>query len=170
MIRSLAILLHALELAAPHFHEKRAAAVELRELGARLHFDPLLEVSIVENESHWIQSAVSSDGSVGLAQPRLANFAECREPVSAACDRRRAMLLNWRENLAVGAKLIASWKAYCKRTVGTELAIRWLQGFQGFDATHHRTCGFKRIGKRWVAAQVPGLTRKVLARRKELAS
>lgn len=170
MIRSLAVIMHALALAAPHFHERQAAAVLLHDLGAQYHFDPLTEIAIVENESHWQTKAVSDDGSVGLAQPRLTNFAECKELGSVACANRRASLLDWRTNLVVGAKLIAAWKSYCKRTVGTELAVHWLSGYQGFDASHHRTCGFKRVGKKWIAAPVPELTRRVLARRKELAS
>jgi hypothetical protein len=170
VIRSLAVIMHALSIAAPHFHEQREAAVLLRELSIQYRFDALTEVAIMENESHGDPRAISDDGSYGLTQPRLVNFRECRDLESEACVRRKASLLEWRENLRVGAKLIAAWKTYCKRTVGTELASRWLQGFQGLDATHHRTCGFTRVGKRWVAAPIPDLTRRVLARRKELAS
>lgn len=170
MLRSVAFMMHVLAISAPHFHQRTEAAKLLSELGVRYGFDPVTEVAIVENESHWQSSAESSDGSFGLTQPRLVNFAECRDIESASCEARRKSLLDWRTNLVVGAKLIAAWKQYCKRTMGTELAVRWLQGFQGFDATHHQTCGFRRVGKRWVAAEVPALTRKVLARRKELVA
>lgn len=169
MIRSALFLSHVLSLVAPHFPERDAAAHLLRDLGREGHFDPITEIVIVDNESRWNPSAVSADGSVGLGQPRLTNFRECHDLQSEACADRKASLLNWRTNLRVSAKLIVGWKAYCKRTVGSEMASAWLRGYQGFDATHHTTCGHRRIGKRWVAVPVPELTRRVLARRRELA-
>ena len=80
-----------------------------------------------------------------------------------------AALLDWRTNLTATAGAFVAWREYCAERVGTREARFWLQGYQGFDASRGTTCGHKLVRGRWVASPIPALTRKVLARRAELA-
>jgi hypothetical protein len=172
MIRSLAAILHALSIVAPNFFQQHAAAGLLRELGARHGFDPLTLVAIVDHESHWYASAISKNGrDYGLAQIEATNYATCRAPVLVEeCDSRKRWLLEWDNNLNEAAALIEANREFCKAKIGSTLAVYWLQQFQGFGATRHTTCGHVRRHGKWVAVEVPAMTREVLARRMELAS
>lgn len=157
---------------APSFPEREAAAQLLHDVGRDRKIDPLTLIAVVENESRWQPSAKSADGSFGLAQIRATNFGECQTATfdEAKCETRKVRLLDWRDNLRIAAQNMAAARGYCKRRVGSDLAIHWLQAFQGYDSTRGTVCGHRRVGKRWVAGKVPLLTRKVLARRKELAA
>jgi Transglycosylase SLT domain len=171
VIRSLATILAALNVAAPGLPNKPAVADTLQEFGEKYHYDPLTMVAVVENESRWQTGAISSDGSYGLAQIRAVNFEDCRaDPDGIDCTWWKTALLGWRMNLMIASGYFAASREHCKKTVGTGLATYWLQAFQGFDDTRKTTCGHVRRGKRWAALPVPELTRKILARRKELAA
>lgn len=169
MIRSVALVLKALELAAPHFPEKRAAAELLVELGRSHHFDPITMVAVVENESRWLPSAISNDGSVGLAQIRTDNYATCKGELlfTVGCEW-DTKLLDWRLNLQEAAESFEAWSRYCEKKVGSDSAIYWLQGFQGYDGGRNSTCGHVQRHGKLVALPIPKLTKKVLARRRDL--
>jgi len=170
VLRSIAQLVAALNIAAPGFQPKHEAAATLRELGSELRFDPLTLVAVVENESRWKTGAISDDGSFGLSQIRAINFRECREePEGSHCEWRKQALLGWRFNLILAAEYFVAARERCRTVVGTGLAQYWLQSFQGFDRSRKATCGHVKRRGRWVALEVPALTKKILARRRELA-
>ncbi len=174
MIRALVVILHALTIAAPGFAPKREAALHVQRLAERLEFDPLTLVALVEHESRWNPRAFNPDTwAVGLGQVLLEHFPECvpAEPFSPMdlepCSRIRARLEDWRYNLTWTAVAFRGWRAYCLYHVGTGEARYYLQGYQGFDAKRHATCGHVRTRSGWRALPIPKLTRRVLARRSE---
>jgi len=156
----------ALKLAAPHFPHQHDAAVLLRQLGAEYRIDPLTEVALVDLESDWYPRAVSPADAYGLGQVRLTNFVPCQEDLAGAgCDAVRERLFDWRENLRLTARFMASWRSYCSRTVGSALAVHWLQGYNGRRGF---TCGHVHKRGRWVAVEVSSYARGVMARRRQI--
>jgi hypothetical protein len=159
VIRSLATMLHVLSLLAPDFGPKHEAAVLLNELGAQHGFDPATLAVMVAKESKWHPGAIGKGGAyIGLAQIRLANFR----------DDRREQLLNWRYNLTTAASYIEFWREHCRETVGSSLAVYWLQGWQGFDAVNHTTCGHRMVRGKWRPVAVPERVKRTLELRKEV--
>jgi hypothetical protein len=172
VIRAVPFLMSVLSSVAPSFPEREAAAHTLAELGRTHRFDPVTLIAIVEGESAWRPTVISSNGrDFGLSQIRATNFRECQTATldERQCAWRKQSLLHWKMNLTLAAGLIKANRERCKRVVGSNLASYWLQAFQGYDSTRGTTCGHRRVGKRWVAGPVPRLTRKVLKRRRELA-
>ncbi len=172
MIRSVAFLAYVLSTVAPSFQPRQEAARYLSELGAKHGFDALTLVAIVKGESDWRPGIVSKNGrDFGLAQIRATNFRECRPSTydEKSCDWRKQSLLHWRMNLMLAANMIQANREYCNRLVGDDMAIHWLQAFQGYDSNRGTVCGHVRRHGRWFAMPVPALTRKVLAERKRLA-
>jgi hypothetical protein len=175
VIRSIAVIVRALELASPGWSEqlppREEVAAHVRELARAGSFDPFTLIAVVENESRWRPTVIGGLGEVGLGQIRPENFPECRGAGagSEACDGVRQALLGWRYNLQVAARLLTTWREYCRRRVGSALAVYWLQGYQGFDASRSASCGHVRERARWRALPIPALTRRILARRAELA-
>lgn len=170
MTRSLASVLAALNVVAPSFPEKPAAAAHVRELADAGDFDPFTLLAYVESESGWRSWAIGlypvTGEVVGLGQHRLLNYAACRaDAASQACEDVRASLLDWRFNLDETARAFVMWRAYCKEKVGTGAARFWLQGIKGWDAKRGTVCGHRR-GK---PLAVPAPVSKLLARRAELA-
>ncbi|HWA29033.1 MAG TPA: transglycosylase SLT domain-containing protein [Lacunisphaera sp.] len=157
MIRSVAALKAALAFVAAHFSPRAEAAEHLQELGRRYRVDPFTVVSVVTGESHWNPSVIGAAGEVGLGQVKP------RSPEHAVA------LLDWRVNLTATAGALAAWREFCQKRVGSALAVYFLQGYQGYDANRGTTCGHRKVRGRWVAQPIPELTRKVLARRAELA-
>lgn len=170
MIRTTAFVLHVLMQVAPHYQPKEATAELLVELGRRRHFDPFTLMAIVKHESDWNSNAISKDGrDFGLSQVRSTNFKACREDRSSqGCKTIESMLLEWKFNLEFAAMLIEANREYCKRVVGTDLAVYWLNGFTGADSTHGRTCGHVRHGNKWLPAPTPRVVLDILSIRKRL--
>jgi hypothetical protein len=90
-------------------------------------------------------------------------------PEGPECERIKAALLGWKYNLSETARTLATWRAYCNRRVGSELAIHWLPGYQGLDMRRGAICGHRKRREGWSPlTSVPKLTEKVLAKRREL--
>lgn len=168
MIRSIAAILAALHFAAPNFGPKAGAAAELQMLGARFHFDPITEVTLIEHESHWDPAALNpSSGARGLGQALPLQSEACRSDAQR-CAEFVARLGDWRFSLRHTASLFATWREFCWKSVGTRQARFWLSGYGGWDATRGTRCGHRRAGSRWIPAAVPAGVRWILARRAEL--
>lgn len=159
MIRAVAIVAQAIASMWPLFPaaERAPAAAELCELSEARAFDPFTAVAVIHNESRGNTAAIGSAGEVGLGQVKPQNAAHAEA------------LLDWRINLAATVGAFGAWRSYCQRTVGTGLAVYWLQGYQGFDGSRRATCGHRLVRGRWRALPVPDLTLRVLAVRAKLA-
>ncbi len=166
MIRSLASILAALHAVAPGFQPKAELATELRELGATHDLDPFTLMAVGERESRWRTDVIGKLGEVGPMQIMPVNFASCREDRAGdECEATLRVMSDWRRNLGFAAGLMQIQRDYCKRVVGSALAVHWLQEYQGYAGT----CGHRKVRGRWVALPVPKGTSQVLERRRDLA-
>lgn len=173
MIRALSAIVAALEFVAPKFQHKAEASAHLQELAIKHDLDPFTIIAVVRNESAWQSGAINRrTGARGLGQIMPSNYRKCANaPDSAECERIKSALLGWKYNLSETARTMATWRAYCNRRVGSELAIHWLPGYQGLDMRRGAICGHQRRKSGWIAlTTVPRLTQKVLAKRRELES
>jgi Transglycosylase SLT domain len=171
MLRALPVIVAALELVAPKFQHKAEASVHLQALAVQHDLDPFTIIAVVRNESAWQSGAINRrTGARGLGQIMPSNYRKCVEaPNGPACERIKAALLGWKYNLSETARTMATWRRYCDRRVGSELAIHWLPGYQGLDMRRGAICGHQRRKSGWTALpSVPKLTQKVLANRREL--
>jgi hypothetical protein len=171
MLRALHVIVAALEFVAPKFQHKAEASVHLQALAVKHDLDPFTIIAVVRNESAWQSGAINRrTGARGLGQIMPSNYRKCVEsPDGPACERIKAALLGWKYNLSETARTMATWRGYCNRRVGSELAIHWLPGYQGLDMRRGAICGHQRRKSSWVALHaVPKLTQKVLANRREL--
>lgn len=159
MIRSVAVILAALNAAAPSFPHREAAAVYVQRLADDGDFDPLTLVAYVESESRWDVDAVGRQRGelyLGLGQLRLRNYEACRDDLEATpCLVVVTALLNWRFNLDQTAQAFIWARGRCKELVGSGAFVGWMQVVKGYDKTRGTTCGRRRVGGRWVKAPVP---------------
>jgi hypothetical protein len=173
MIRALSAIVAALEFVAPKFQHKAEASAHLQALAIKHDLDPFTIIAVVRNESAWQSGAINRrTGARGLGQIMPSNYRKCvNAPDSAECERIKSALLGWKHNLSETARTMATWRGYCNRRVGSELAIHWLPGYQGLDMRRGAICGHQRRKSSWIAlTAVPKLTQKVLAKRRELES
>lgn len=124
--------------------------------------DPFTMVSIINHESKFNSQAVGGmDGQcIGFGQTCLHRYEECTSTdfEGAACQERKAKLLNWRFSLSQIAADISAWRAYCRKTTGQPaLFYRWLSGYAGSTTVKGKkgrptrtVCGMSRDKKgRW---------------------
>jgi len=171
MIRAVSAIVAALEFVAPKFQHKAEASVHLQALAIEHDLDPFTIIAVVRNESGWQSGAINKrTGARGLGQIMPTNYRKCVDaPDGPECERIKADLLGWKHNLSETARTMATWRRYCNRRVGSELAIHWLPGYQGLDMRRGAICGHRKRSRNWVPlAAVPKLTEKVLAKRREL--
>lgn len=170
MLRSVASIVAALEIAAPSFQPKHEAAVHIRELAAKHEFDPFTMIAIVERESRWNPNAVNKrSGATGLGQVLPTNFRACRsEPEGQSCTAVKRGLLSWRRNLTVVAGYIRAMREHCRRVVGSALAVSWMGIYDGTDSTRGLTCNHRKVRGRWVKQSPTKMALRVLKRRAEL--
>jgi hypothetical protein len=166
-MRTLHAIMAALQLAAPDFHAKLEAARHFQQLERAHAVDAFTVVAVGERESGWRLGLVGKLGELGPMQVMPSNYPSCRaEPDGHACKHIKQQLADWRWNTREAVELMAYQRAYCKRVVGSALAVHWLQEYQGYAGT----CGHRKDkAGRWRALPVPKGTRDVLARRRELA-
>lgn len=166
MSRTIATIQLALQLATPQLQPRAQVAAELSRLEREHQVDSLTIVAVIERESGGKADAVGKAGEIGLGQIMPSNFPSCREdPQGADCAGIKRLMLDWRMNLGMTAGLMEIMRTYCRNTVGSALAIYWLQEYQG----HRGTCGHVKRKGRWVALPVPKGVTAVMKRRRELA-
>lgn len=171
MIRALSTIVAALEFVAPKFQHKAEASAHVQALAIKYDLDPFTIIAVVRNESAWQSGAINRrTGARGLGQIMPTNYRKCvNAPDGPECERIKAALLGWKYNLSETARTLATWRSYCDKRVGSELAIHWLPGYQGLDMRRGAICGHQRRSSGWTPLQaVPKLTERVLANRREL--
>lgn len=170
MLRAISTIVAALEFVAPNFRHTQEASAHLQALALEHELDPFTIIAVVRNESAWQSGAINRrTGARGLGQIMPSNYRHCQNaPEGPECQRIKADLLGWKYNLSETARTMATWRLYCGKKVGSELAIHWLPGYQGLDMRRRAICGHqKRSG--WVPLKaVPKLTLKVMGTRQEL--
>lgn len=141
-------------------------AQAMSEAAKRHDFDPLVGVSIIHFETHWIPSLVSADGEDhGLGQIRARYVGACRndaDPVGApseACMREKQALLDGVANIERMGVIIEQNRTFCRaKNAGKATEASWLALYQGYGRDHGKWC-------------VPGdKTKRVLAYRDELVA
>ncbi len=157
---ALALLISSL---APSFPEPTEAAQMTYELAAEHRLDAELIVRYVHSESRWqpgVEHVNSTDVYTGLGQIRLRNYTECRDGFTgAACQERRAALLEWRTNLAETVRFFVFARGYCKEVAHVSGERYWLQVVTGWDAKRRTHCGHRRNGR---ALPIPDPVRALL--------
>lgn len=159
MIRPVAVILAALNAAAPSFPHKESAAPYVQQLADDGGFDPFTLIEYVDSESGWDPEAIGAGGAyIGLGQIRLANYEACHIAQGFAfdCPETVRALLDWRFNLAETARIFVWARERCRDVVGSGAFVGWMQTVKGYDKTRGTTCGRRRVGGRWVKAPVPG--------------
>ncbi len=176
MIRPVAAILAALNVAAPSFPDKEAAAPYVQRLADDGDFDPLTLIEYVDSESGWDVDAVGRQRGelyIGLGQLRLRNYEACRDGLDAqACVDIASLLTNWRFNLEQTAQAFVWARERCKDVVGSGAFVGWMATVKGYDKANGTTCGRRRVGNRWVKAKVPAkvieLQQRIAQRAKEV--
>jgi hypothetical protein len=171
VIRAISAIVAALEFVAPKFRHTEEASAHLQALAVEYELDPFTIIAVVRNESAWQSGAINRrSGARGLGQIMPSNYRQCQDaPEGRECQRIKADLLGWKYNLKETARTMATWRGYCGKKVGSELAIHWLPGYQGLDIRRGAICGHQKRQASWVSHKaVPKLTQKVLSKRREL--
>jgi hypothetical protein len=170
LIRPVAAILAALNVAAPSFPHKEAAAPYVQRLADDGDFDPITLIAYIESESGWDDGAIGRQGGelyMGLGQARLRNYEACRTDLEAPpCLVVANILLTWRFNLDQTAQAFVWARERCRDLVGSGAFVGWMQTVKGYDKANGTTCGRRRVGNRWIKARVPA---KVSALQKRIA-
>jgi hypothetical protein len=171
MIRPIAKIAAAILLTQPSLPEHRADSyAKVIDREAREHyFDPYTMVSMAFYESSWRQGV--GDGRCwGLMGVCTTNYRVCqREPKGAACQSKKAMLLNGHENLRVAADLITANRQFCRTKTGRAKFHHWLASYQGANKPNRGVwCGQKKVRGRWVDVPKHPYTARVMSKRRWL--
>lgn len=177
MIRSIALIMSAIQLANPAVSDEtaRAHAGVLQREANEHQFDPYTGVAMGHNETRW------RPGSIGGAEGKCYGLfqvcvqwavSSCRTGfTSAACLQERQALLQAPHAIARLGADIDRWRSYCRRATGRPaLFHRWLAGYQGYDARHGTICGQVKTKKGWRDAPIRRATWAVIRFRKRLLS
>ena len=179
MIRALPAVVAALHWLAPGLPPTvvRNYATVIQQQAAERSFDPYTLAAIVDNETGRTWNARVMDKSaqqcIGLAQICLSNYPTCRDSnfKSAWCLEQKARLQDGVYNLRTAAALITANRRMCRRRTGKPaLFARWLASYQGANRPSRGIlCNQKRDARGlWRDRRAPRVTRKVMARRREL--
>jgi len=168
MVRSLAVIVWAILQSAPGMSPgvARGYARTVQHEAREHHFDPLTLVAMVHYESHWIAS-VGNGKCFGLAGVCLDNFRSCRQDLlGAACQAKRAELLDGHANLRAAAAAITANRRFCRAKTGRAEDHHWLASYQGLNKPGRGIfCGQRQTKRGWVDVPRHRLTKRVMARR-----
>ena len=117
MVRSLVIIIAALQLAAPHMSKPTAKSYAklIQKEAKERRFDPFTMIALVRGESHWNPSLVNRIGCVGLGQvcPQFL-WSYCNTGGEHydkfRCEQKKAELMNGHYNLQLIARSITAWQ------------------------------------------------------------
>lgn len=176
MIRSIALIASAIQVANPHVSDAtaRAHAAVLQREAKEHDFDPFTGVAMGKHETHWRPATVGgAEGKCyGLFQVCVQwAVTACQRDgfTSDACQRERAALLRAPHAIRRLGSDIERWRDYCRRATGRPaLFHRWLAAYQGYDHRYGTTCGQRRTKKGWKDAPIRRGTRDVMAFRRLL--
>jgi hypothetical protein len=175
MVRSIAIIIAALQLAAPNMGKPTAKSyAELIQKEAReRRFDPFTLIAMVYYESHWNPTLVNHIGCVGLGQvcPQFIwpYCADGKHYDKFRCEQKKAELQNGHYNLQLIASSITANRKFCRKKVGIANWRHWLPSHGGYNSSSKGIwCGRKLVKGRWRNVPIPKSITRVMKYRRQL--
>jgi hypothetical protein len=164
MIRSIPVIVAALQFAAPNMSKPTATmyAKIIQEEAKNRRFDPFTMISLIRGESHWNPNLVNHIGCVGLGQvcPQF-SYPYCKKGKStydrAKCDAKRTQLKSGPYNIRLIAASITANRKFCKKKVGIANWRHWMASHGGYNKPSKGIwCGRKKNKRgRWRNVAIP---------------